>query len=77
MSRGTIFRFRISEEDYADLVRRSEKAGLTKADVIRRALHWPLSRPTQPEDGHVREEPLSGEPGTTALEQLQQRRGIG
>lgn len=75
MSRETIFRFRISEEDYADLVRRSERSGLTKADVIRRALHWPLSRPAQPENGRVRAETLSGEPGATALEQLEQRRG--
>lgn len=83
--RTRVFRFRLTEAEDKRLSRRAEKAGLTKADVIRKALRWPLAGEPTPPAGEAAEKVIERakatgkaadpdtEPGAAALQQVAQR----
>lgn len=83
MNRDSIFRFRLSGEEAADLDREAKEMGLSKADRIRKALGWPLAdRPTRTATVRdvVAKAPTAAldpakQPGASALQDLAKRLG--
>lgn len=83
MSRSEIYRFRLDPEEQERLGREAAEAGLSKADLIRRALGWDTRSAARPASGAVAavisKAPTSKpadparEPGKAAIEELAQR----
>jgi hypothetical protein len=82
-TRGAVFQLRLSTPEAQKLEDQAKEAGLSKADLIRRALGWDITkRPTRtaPVRDVVAQAPTGAvdpdrEPGKAALQSLAQRLG--
>jgi hypothetical protein len=81
MSRSEVFRFRLTPEEQDRLAREAADAGLSKADLIRRALGWDgRAQPTASPAAAIPPPVPKGkaadpkrEPGKAAIEELAKR----